>query len=439
MLKSTVDALVMGGSTLSSDGDINVLSNYTNINQGITTVADAAKDGLALGANVILNHYGNEITSNIANDSNILKSGNIGVGAKSSEYINVIPVAISFATGGAGAVAADVVVNVIEDKTNAIAAGILNTDGNLTVAADGETTIYNRGGTLAVSSANALAAFGGAINVDYIGKTVNAKIGGDSYTYTDETGNEHTVKNKVKAEGNVSATAVSTNSIGGTPTKDNDNNYNRDDITSSTYQDNLMKKNSNGEYTGINYNNDFSNWNMFYNLSAGANAAISGTVIVKTIENEVTAEISNADITSSALNIKAEDYSIKNNLYNEKSLLCIIDHYRNMIKTKIVGGNLLAILSIAIPAVLSFYTKDGFDFNGLANALNSVLTGKKTFDRDHIAKKIKEEYLKGEDGMIERLEEIFSELYFECINTDNAEKKKESKKQIKRKPKASKK
>ena len=41
--------------------------------------------------------------------------------------------------------------------------------------------------------------------------------------------------------------------------------------------------------------------------------------------------------------------------------------------------------------------------------------------------------------MIERLEEIFSELYVECINTNNVEKKKESKKQIKRKPKASKK
>ena len=48
-------------------------------------------------------------------------------------------------------------------------------------------------------------------------------------------------------------------------------------------------------------------------------------------------------------------------------------------------------------------------------------------------------FLKGEDGMIERLEEIFSELYVECIDTNNADKKKESKKQIKRKSKASKK
>ena len=135
------------------------------------------------------------------------------------------------------------------------------------------------------------------------------------------------------------------------------------------------------------------------------------------------------------------DYAIKNNMYNEKSLLCIIDHYRNMIKTKIVGGNLLAILSIAIPAVLSFYTKDGFDFNGLANALPYLISFGImiillyfSYSQFMEAKK----FLKGEDGMIERLEEIFSELYIECINTNITDKKKESKKQVKKKPKASK-
>ena len=41
--------------------------------------------------------------------------------------------------------------------------------------------------------------------------------------------------------------------------------------------------------------------------------------------------------------------------------------------------------------------------------------------------------------MIERLEEIFSELYIECINTNIVDKKKESKKQVKKKSKTSKK
>lgn len=137
-----------------------------------------------------------------------------------------------------------------------------------------------------------------------------------------------------------------------------------------------------------------------------------------------------------------KNYSIKNNMYNEKTLLCIIDHYRNMIKTKIVGGNLLAILSIAIPAILSFYTKDGFDFNGLAIALPylisfSIVIIMLYFSYSQFIEAKK--FLKGEDGMIERLEEIFSELYIECINTNIVDKKKESKKQVRKKSKASKK
>ena len=137
-----------------------------------------------------------------------------------------------------------------------------------------------------------------------------------------------------------------------------------------------------------------------------------------------------------------KNYSIKNNMYNEKTLLCIIDHYRNMIKTKIVGGNLLAILSIAIPVILSFYTKDGFDFNGLAIALPylisfSIVIIMLYFSYSQFIEAKK--FLKGEDGMIERLEEIFSELYTECINTNIVDKKKKSKKQVKKKSKASKK
>ena len=112
-------------------------------------------------------------------------------------------------------------------------------------------------------------------------------------------------------------------------------------------------------------------------------------------------------------------YSIKNNIYNEKSLLCIIGHYRNLVRTKIVGGNLLAILSIIIPILLSFCTKDGFDFNSLAKTLPylicftiMIIILYLSYNQFIEAKK----FFKGEDGMVERLEEIFSELYIDCIN-----------------------
>ena len=137
-----------------------------------------------------------------------------------------------------------------------------------------------------------------------------------------------------------------------------------------------------------------------------------------------------------------KDYFIKNNMYNEKTLLCIIDHYRNMIKTKIFGGNLLDILSIAIPLILSFYTKDGFDFNGLAIALPylisfSIVIIMLYFSYSQFVEAQK--FINGEEGMMERLDEIFSEWYIECINTNIVNKKKESKKQVKKKLKVSKK
>lgn len=97
------------------------------------------------------------------------------------------------------------------------------------------------------------------------------------------------------------------------------------------------------------------NIKLYFNLGK-KNNDISLTLFIKNTENKL-----------------FKDYSIKNNLYNEKSLLCIIEHYRNLIKTRVVGGNLLAILSIIVPVLLAFYTKDGFDFNGLASALPYII------------------------------------------------------------------
>lgn len=100
----------------------------------------------------------------------------------------------------------------------------------------------------------------------------------------------------------------------------------------------------------------------------------------------------------------------------------------------------MAILSIAIPIILSFYTKDGFDFDGLAIAIPYLISFSVAIIMLHFsysqfieAKK----FLKGEDGMTERLEEIFSELYVECININNSNRKKTKVK--KRKIQASKK
>lgn len=155
------------------------------------------------------------------------------------------------------------------------------------------------------------------------------------------------------------------------------------------------------------------NIKLYFNLGKRKNNDISLPLIIKNTENKL-----------------FKDYSKKNNLYNEKSLLCIIEHYRNLIKTRVVSGNLLAILSIIVPVLLAFYTKDGFDFNGLASALPYIIFFVIIiillyFSYSQLIEMKK--FLKGEDGMIERLEEIFSEIYIECINTNNSNKKSKSK------------
>ena len=306
VIKTTVNALVSGASEISSDGDVKVSSVYDNENEGITAVADKAGK-LALGANIIANYYENDTKSEISSSSKIKKAKNIEVSAKTREKIDLIPVAASIASGGAVAVAADVVVNIIKDKTEAKAVGDLTATENLKVAADGETTINNRGGTLALDTGmNGGAVIGGAINVDYIAKIVNAQIGDKDF------------RSHVNAGGVVSATALSTNSFGGTPVKKGgDGEYERKDITSDSYQDSLVGKDGDGKYK-LKYDSDFKNWNMFYNLSAGGGAAVAGTVIVKTIDNAVNSEILNADVNNpKTVRVIASDYSIKNIIAGE--------------------------------------------------------------------------------------------------------------------------
>ena len=114
--------------------------------------------------------------------------------------------------------------------------------------------------------------------------------------------------------------------------------------------------------------------------------------------------------------------------------MCIIEHYRNLTKVKILGGNLLAILSIILPIILSFFTKNGLDFKELTNALPYLISFTIIIvEIYYIYNQFVEikKFLKGEDEIYERLEEIFSELYIENINISVANKKVNIKKKYK--------
>ena len=113
-------------------------------------------------------------------------------------------------------------------------------------------------------------------------------------------------------------------------------------------------------------------------------------------------------------------------------------HYRNLVKPKVVSDNFWSIIAIIVSILLAFVTKDGFNFNSFEKALpylisiGLVVSTILIFIRQFSQAKV---FFKGEDGMYERLEEIFSELYTECINTNIVDKKKKSKKQVKKKSK----
>lgn len=121
-----------------------------------------------------------------------------------------------------------------------------------------------------------------------------------------------------------------------------------------------------------------------------------------------------------------KDFFENEKKYNEKTLECILEHYRVWIKPKIIGDNFWSILSIVISIALVFITKDGFNINGFSESIPYILcliimvaTVYYSFQSFVEIKK----FLKGEDGMIERLEEIFTEIYIDCVNENEIKQK----------------
>lgn len=128
----------------------------------------------------------------------------------------------------------------------------------------------------------------------------------------------------------------------------------------------------------------------------------------------------------------------KDNIYNKEVIECIINHYRVYIRQNIIGDNFWAIIAIIISIALAFVTKDGFDIESFEQALPYLFA--LVFVTIIIYYPIKEfpeikKIFKGEDGIYENLEIIFSELYIEYKEEkkDTKEKVTNHKKQLKHK------
>ncbi len=321
----TVKAKIMG-STITAKKDITVKANSNSNNLDAAGTIDILTTGSGAGVNgdVVINLFANDVTAEIGDSykvgvnlvpvtdqqTDILRAKDINVAATSTEKVNNILAGAAVSTGGSYLMAAaNVNVNLVDNAVKAYVSGNFgigrstNFINGLNVAAYDETTIYTRGATVsAAASQEAATVIAGSVNVDKLTKTVEAKI----------------INANVNARGDVTATAASVNSLGGT--KNDNNQYSRDDVTSKEYREKLLHKDANGLYDGLQMKNsvaldqdsDFVNWNMFFDVAGGSNIAVAGAGIGKVIANFVTAEISNSAIKADNLYVLADDYSIKN-------------------------------------------------------------------------------------------------------------------------------
>lgn len=119
----------------------------------------------------------------------------------------------------------------------------------------------------------------------------------------------------------------------------------------------------------------------------------------------------------------------ENNLYNEKIIKDLIEHYRSLVSPKISKFNIIEILSIAIPTIFSVY--EVIDLDGDIQKLTSIITiilSVMILYFFYNESKNTIIMLKGEENIYERLEDLLSSLYIEMINDSNVKVKKKRKK-----------
>nr|MCR5261703.1 leukotoxin LktA family filamentous adhesin [Candidatus Gastranaerophilales bacterium] len=275
------------------DVNVSATSNTDNTNVAGTLNVSTANTGFGVNGDVIVNVQKNNITAEINNDNtNEISANNVAVQAVSNETSSSTPIGAAVSSQNTMA-AANIALNIISNSINSQVKGKINTENNLDVTAFDETTLRSRGITVALTGPEALAVLGGTINYDILNKTVNAKIYDSDITANDV---------------NVNATSI--NSLGGT--KNEQGKYDRDNFSDDNYNEKLLAKNDKGEYTGLKQDANFTNWNMFYDVSAGANLAFAGAWIIKNVRNDIEAQVTNSVIGAKNLDVTAQDYSIKN-------------------------------------------------------------------------------------------------------------------------------
>ena len=275
VVKNNISASIFDSEIVAA-GDVNVDSIYEASIKGITGAgAVSAGSGLAFGANVLSNSL---LSDNQAfvKGSDIKTDGKLSVKADTTDDIEVNPIAAAVTNSGAAAAAANIGVNVVSNSTKAY---VDKSAQNSKISANGidtnavdTTNIINRGGTVAVNGSGSVAV-GGSISADIVTKDVASYIDNALISNGGDINVASTVKNIFGAEDPMPITISSLTSS----------------ITDQTYD--------------VSQAVDLLKWNMSYDIAGSNTAAVSGTIISKTVSNDVNSYIGANTVIEKAGNI----------------------------------------------------------------------------------------------------------------------------------------
>lgn len=253
---------------------------------------NAAQNGAGVGGAVVVDLQNSTLKAAIETRGFDFSAKGVSVEAVSNEELNSIPVGVAISKQSS-LLSSTVSVGVVKNNAKAYILGLINSTGDVLVRAEDRSYLLTRGGTLAATgSSSTPTVIGASVNVDILNKTVEADISDSTISAQGQT---------------VSVRANSVDAFGGSGNTDE-----RDDITSSSYNDTLMQRNSDGEYSGIKTDQGFDKWNMFWNIAAGSTVPISGTVVIKNTDNNVRALVENTKLDVKDLNITALERQVKN-------------------------------------------------------------------------------------------------------------------------------
>ena len=254
-------------STINADGDVKVHADNSSESMNLEgTVQFSGESGTGFGLNgvAVANKQNNTIGSKIDSSSRITSLGSISALANSREELSSIPIAASIAKAGVKFLP-NIVVNIVDTSVTTEVLGTLKSGKDIIIAANGDTYLLTRGGTVGVNykpeGTDVILDF--SVNYNEITKTVDSSVSAASIT----------------ADGDLSVSATSVDAIGATDGEKD--------------EEDLLVKDSDGYYSNLNVEKNFLKWNMFYTLGVAAASGVTaaGTVIVDNVKNNVNASI----------------------------------------------------------------------------------------------------------------------------------------------------